>query len=116
MSEPFPIELEDGRILVDSSDQPADRKTFLAMPDIARMAMSRTATNGNVVAVGLGKLQPDGTRAPMPYKVGDVVFHSRFCGIELEYEGKVYRAFRVGDETLIGRYTGPALTRSTVSG
>jgi len=41
---------------------------------------------GEVIAVGPGKLQNDGTRMPMDVKVGDRVIYAKYGGTEVKQE------------------------------
>ena len=45
---------------------------------------------GEVIAVGPGKLLDNGTRAEMPVKKGDIVVYSDFSGTEVTFEGEDY--------------------------
>lgn len=45
---------------------------------------------GEVVAVGPGKLMDSGERRAVSVKVGDVVVYSEFGGTEVTYEGEDY--------------------------
>lgn len=45
---------------------------------------------GEVVAVGPGKLTDNGERRAMSVKVGDVVVYSEFGGTEVTHEGEDY--------------------------
>jgi chaperonin GroES len=59
----------------------------IQLPDTAR----KKPFEGEVVAVGSGRVLKDGRRAPLSIKVGDVVIYARYAGTEV----------RVGDEDLI---------------
>ncbi len=43
-----------------------------------------------VVAVGPGKVNDDGTRTPIELKVGDKVIASKYSGTEVKVDGKEY--------------------------
>lgn len=45
---------------------------------------------GEVIAVGPGKLNDKGDRKPMNVKVGDVVVYSEYGGTEISHEGEDY--------------------------
>ena len=45
---------------------------------------------GEIVAVGAGRLLDDGTRLAMEVKVGDTVIYSKYAGTEVKYEGEEY--------------------------
>ena len=60
----------------------AEEKTSggILLPDSAKNKPSR----GTVLAVGPGKLKPDGTRAEMQLKVGDKVLFAAWAGDEFD--------------------------------
>ncbi|AWM36310.1 10 kDa chaperonin [Gemmata obscuriglobus] len=60
----------------------AEEKTAggILLPDSAKNKPQR----GAVVAVGPGKLKPDGTRVPMQLKVGDKVLFTSWAGDEFK--------------------------------
>ena len=45
---------------------------------------------GEVLAVGPGKVLESGALAPMPVKVGDIVLFAKYSGTELKHEGETY--------------------------
>jgi chaperonin GroES len=64
----------------------AEEKTAggILLPDAARNKPQR----GTVLAVGPGKMKPDGTRAEMQLKVGDKVLFTAWAGDEFKDRGK----------------------------
>ncbi len=54
-------------------------------------------SSGVVLAVGEGKLADDGSRMPMPVKVGDHVVYGKFAGMEIENEGEKVMILRADD-------------------
>ena len=46
---------------------------------------------GEVIAVGPGRVDDNGNRIPVDVKVGDVVIYSRYGGTEVKYEGQEYQ-------------------------
>ena len=58
----------------------------IVLPDSAK----GRPTEGEVVAVGTGRLLDNGERAPMPVKVGDIVVYAKYGGTEVTVEGKDY--------------------------
>ena len=52
---------------------------------------------GEVVAVGLGKLNDKGEREPMDVKVGDVVLYAKYAGTDLKMDGVEYKILSVKD-------------------
>ena len=56
------------------------------LPDTAKEKPSQ----GEVVAVGPGKLQDDGKRVALDVKVGDKIIFSKYAGTEVKFEGTKY--------------------------
>lgn len=52
---------------------------------------------GQVVAIGPGKLLKSGSRAPMEVAVGDRVLFKKWGGDEVEIEGEEYKILSSGD-------------------
>ena len=50
----------------------------IIIPDNAK----EKGQTGKVIAVGTGRLTPEGTNIPMQVKVGDVVFFGKYAGTE----------------------------------
>jgi len=66
----------------------AEEKTSggIILPDTAK----EKPQQGEVMAVGAGKLNKDGERAPMELKVGDKVLYGKYAGTEITYESVEY--------------------------
>lgn len=58
----------------------------LYIPDSAK----EKPQEGEIMAVGPGKLLENGSYAPMPVKVGDIVLFAKYAGTELKHEGQSY--------------------------
>ncbi len=58
----------------------------LYIPDSAK----EKPQEGEVVAVGPGKMMENGSLSPMPVKVGDIVLFAKYSGTELKHEGQSY--------------------------
>lgn len=54
----------------------------IIIPDMAK----EKAQTGKVVAVGAGRILPDGKTLPMQVKVGDIVFLPKYAGTEASNE------------------------------
>lgn len=52
---------------------------------------------GEVVAIGPGRIQKNGQRAALAVKVGDRVVWKRYAGFEVKIEGEAYSIMREGD-------------------
>ena len=67
---------------------PEEEKTSggIVLPDTAK----KKPQEGEVIAVGPGKLLENGKRAPMSVAKGDVVIYSKYGGTEITIGGKEY--------------------------
>ena len=69
-------------------------KGGIVLPDTVR----EKPQEGEVVAVGPGKLSDDGTkRIPLDVKVGDKVIYAKYAGTEWKYEDEEYLILRESD-------------------
>ena len=58
----------------------------ILLPDTAR----EKPRQGQILAVGEGRLLESGARAPVPVKVGDKVLFTSYGGTEIKIEGEEY--------------------------
>ena len=58
----------------------------LVIPDSAK----EKPQEGEVLAVGPGRVSDNGTRQPVDVKVGDRVLYSKYGGTEVKYDGEDY--------------------------
>ena len=63
------------------------------MPDTAK----EKPTEGKVIAVGEGRVTPDGKVLPMSIKVGDTVLFSKWTGTEIKVNGEPHLIVKEGD-------------------
>ena len=61
-------------------------KGGIVLPDTAK----EKPQEGEVVAVGPGRLLDNGNYAPMPVAVGDIVLFAKYSGTELKRDGETY--------------------------
>ncbi len=52
---------------------------------------------GEVVAVGLGKMNDKGEREPMDVKVGDKILYAKYAGTDIKLDGIEYKILSVKD-------------------
>ena len=71
------------RIVVKAIEQEAQTKSGLYIPDNAK----ERPQEGNVIAVGPGRITDDGNRIAMDLAVGDTVVYSKFAGTEFTDDG-----------------------------
>ena len=75
--------LED-RIVIRQVDSEEKTASGLYIPDAAK----EKPHEGEVLAVGPGRVDDNGNRVPVDVKVGDHVIFSRFGGTEVKYDGE----------------------------
>ena len=61
-------------------------KGGIVLPDTAK----EKPQEGEVVAVGPGRLLDNGNYAPMPVAVGDIVLFAKYSGTELKRDNETY--------------------------
>ena len=73
----------------------ADKKTKggLIIPDTAK----EKPIEGNVVAVGNGKILKNGKARPLEVKVGDTVLFGKYTGTEVKLDGEEHLLIREED-------------------
>jgi chaperonin GroES len=71
------------RIVLKAVEQEERTKGGIYIPDTAK----ERPQEGEVVAVGPGRLTDDGNRIAMDLKKGDIVVYSKFAGTEISEEG-----------------------------
>lgn len=77
--------LED-RVIVKSLDAEQTTASGLVIPDTAK----EKPQEGEVLAVGPGRVDDKGQRIPMDVKVGDRVIYSKYGGTEIKQGGEEY--------------------------
>ncbi len=56
---------------------------------------------GEVVAVGLGKVNDKGEREPMDVKVGETVLYAKYAGTDVKMDGVEYKILSIKDALAI---------------
>ena len=74
--------LED-RILVQANEAETTTASGLVIPDTAK----EKPQEGEVVAIGPGRVDDNGNRVPLDVSVGDKVIYSKYGGTEVKYAG-----------------------------
>ena len=78
--------LED-RIVIRQVEAEQTTASGLVIPDTAK----EKPQEGEVIAVGPGRVDDSGKRIPVDVKVGDVVIYSRYGGTEVKYDGQEFQ-------------------------
>ncbi|MFQ5535907.1 MAG: co-chaperone GroES [Gemmatimonadota bacterium] len=81
------------RVVVKPLEEAEQMRGGLYIPDTAKEKPSQ----GEIVAVGPGKLSDDGTRLEMDVKVGDRVLYGKYAGTDVTLDGEEYLILRESD-------------------
>ena len=81
------------RVVVKPLEEEEQMRGGLYIPDTAKEKPSQ----GEVVAVGPGKLSDDGTRLEMDVSVGDKVLYGKYSGTDVTLDGVEYLILRESD-------------------
>lgn len=72
------------RVVVKALPQEEKTKSGIVLPDTAK----EKPQQGEVVAVGTGRVLENGQKAAMEVKTGDKVIFSKYAGTEIKVEGE----------------------------
>ena len=81
------------RVVVKALDREEKTKSGIVLPDTAK----EKPQEGEVLAVGAGKVGDDGKRTPLEVKVGDRVVYSKYGGTEVKIDGVEYLILKESD-------------------
>ena len=81
------------RLVVKPIEREEVTKGGIVLPDTAR----EKPQEGEVIAVGPGRLSEDGKRIAMDVKVGDIVVYSKYGGIEYKLDDEEVLILRESD-------------------
>ena len=81
------------RILVKRVEEATTTKGGIIIPDSAK----EKPAEGEVIAVGNGKLADDGKRVPLEIKKGDRILFGKYSGTEVKIEDEDYLIMREDD-------------------
>ncbi len=81
------------RVVVKPLDDAEQMRGGLYIPDTAKEKPSQ----GEIIAVGPGKLSDEGTRLEMDVKVGDKVLYGKYSGTDVTLDGEEYLILRESD-------------------
>lgn len=84
--------LED-RIVIQQSEAEETTASGLVIPDSAK----EKPQEGEVVAVGPGRVSDSGARIPLDINVGDRVIYSKYGGTEVKHGGEDYLVLSARD-------------------
>ena len=81
------------RIVIKVIEDTEQTSGGIFIPDSAKEKPQR----GEVVAVGLGKMNDKGEREPMDVKVGETVLYAKYAGTDIKMDGVEYKILSVKD-------------------
>ena len=81
------------RVLVKPMEKEEKTKSGIYLPDTAK----EKPQEGEVVAVGPGKLDDNGKRIPLDLKVGDKVIYAKYGGTEIKIDDVEMMILRESD-------------------
>jgi chaperonin GroES len=81
------------RVLVKRLEEMQVTKGGIYIPDTAK----EKPVEGQVIAVGPGKVNDQGNRVPLNLKEGDKILFGRYAGSEIKIEGEEYLMMREDD-------------------
>jgi chaperonin GroES len=81
------------RVLVKPIEKEEKTRSGIILPDTAK----EKPQEGEVIAVGPGKLDDNGKRVPMDLKVGDRVIYAKYGGTEIKIDDEELIILRESD-------------------
>ena len=81
------------RIVVKVVNHEEKTRGGIVLPDTAK----EKPTEGEVIAVGTGKVLENGQKLPLEVKVGDRIIFSKYAGTEVKLDGEEYIIVRQSD-------------------
>ena len=85
------------RIVIKVIEDTEQTSGGIFIPDSAKEKPQK----GEVVAVGLGKLNDKGEREPLDVKVGDTVLYAKYAGTDIKMDGVEYKILSIKDALAI---------------
>jgi chaperonin GroES len=81
------------RILLKQLEAKEQTKGGIVLPDTAK----EKPQEGEIIAVGEGKKNPEGRVVPLSLKIGDKVLYGKYSGTEVAIDGEDYLIIREED-------------------
>lgn len=85
------------RIVIKVVEETEQTSGGIFIPDSAKEKPQR----GEVVAVGLGKMNEKGEREPMDVRVGDTILYAKYSGTDVKVDGVEYKILSIKDALAI---------------
>ena len=93
MSKKLTIRPLHDRLIVKRLEEELKTKGGIIIPDTAK----EKPQEGEVLAVGNGKILEDGKKLPLDVKVGDKVLFSKYSGTDIKVDGEEYLILKEDD-------------------
>ena len=93
MSKKLKIRPLHDRLIVKRLDEEEKTRGGIIIPDSAK----EKPQQGEVLAVGNGKILKDGEKVPVDVKVGDKILFSKYSGNDIKIDGEEYLILREDD-------------------
>ncbi|HAX62362.1 MAG TPA: co-chaperone GroES [Elusimicrobia bacterium] len=74
------------RVIVNPAEEKEVKKGGIIIPDTAK----EKPQEGDVIAVGPGKVDETGKKIPMDVKTGDKILYGKYSGTEIKIDDKEY--------------------------
>ncbi len=81
------------RVVVKPLEAAEKTKGGLYVPDTAK----ERPQQGEVMAIGPGRVTDEGTKIPIEVKIGDRILYGKYSGTEVTYDGVEYLIMRESD-------------------
>lgn len=81
------------RIVVKIIEDTEQTSGGIFIPDSAKEKPQK----GEVVAIGLGKMNDKGEREPLDVKVGETVLYAKYAGTDVKMDGVEYKILSIKD-------------------
>jgi chaperonin GroES len=81
------------RVLVKPQEEAEVKKGGIIIPDTAK----EKPQQGEVIAIGPGKVTESGQKVPMEVKKGDTILYGKYSGTEVTIDGEDYLIMRESD-------------------
>ncbi len=81
------------RIVVKVIEDTEQTSGGIFIPDSAKEKPQK----GEVIAIGLGKINDKGDREPIDVKVGETVLYAKYAGTDIKMDGVEYKILSVKD-------------------
>ena len=81
------------RVVVKPSEEAETMKSGIIIPDTAK----EKPMQGEVIEIGPGRTNEDGSKTPPEVKKGDVILYGKYSGTEVSISGEEYLIMRESD-------------------